>query len=123
MSYNYKVMEGDTPLHLAVKHNCLRSVWIIMKSKVDLNAKNSIQETPLHLAAKNHNLEIFEQIYRFGGDLKSIDSDGKTPLYYLTLREKVLFQKFQDRFHGTGKYEYKPKPETPHWFGATKEMK
>jgi len=110
----------DSLLHLAVKSNNISNVWKVMKERVDLNSINSIGDTPLHIAAKNHNLQIFEHIYRFGGNLKLTNMEGKTPLDYLNEREKVVFSKFWDRFHGMGAYEYKPKPEITHHFGANR---
>lgn len=111
----------NTPLHLAVLDNNIKSVWTVMKTHVDLNAKNKDQDTPLHLASKLHNLAAFQHIYRFGGKLNLVNSEGKTPLDYLSEKEKIYFSQFRDRFHGLGKYEYKPKPENVHHFGTNKE--
>ena len=63
--------KGDSPLHIAVRHNHLEDVKkILHRQSVDVNGLNSEHETPLHLACYlNHkHKEIVNVLIAFGAD-------------------------------------------------------
>jgi ankyrin repeat protein len=109
---------GNTLLHYAAKHNLTKLVWKLNRKHANFSIRNFIGDTPFHIACKHHNLYIVEEIYRQNSSKHIKNNEGKTGLDYLTKSEKERFERFEDRFHGFGKYEYKPKPEPFHHFGG-----
>jgi ankyrin repeat protein len=109
--------EGNTLLHYAAKNNMLKVIWKLKRKNADFSLKNSVGDTPLHVACKNHNVYIAEEIFRQNSKRHIKNLEGKTPLDYLTKVERDSFLLFEDKFLGSGKYEYKPKREAQHHFG------
>jgi ankyrin repeat protein len=117
---NEKDEDGNTLLHYASKHNLLSLLWKLKKKDADFSIVNSIGDTPLHVACKHHNLHIAEEIFRHYSKNNIKNLEGKKPLDYFTDNERISFRNFEDRFLGFGKYEYKPKPESNHFFGCVR---
>lgn len=103
--------DGNTLLHYAAKYNLIKLVWKLKRKNADFSIVNSAGDTALHVACKNHNLYISEEIFRKYSRKNIKNFENKTPIDYLTKIEKQLFENFEERFLGIGKYEYKPKPE------------
>ncbi|CAG7693776.1 unnamed protein product [Allacma fusca] len=78
-------LEGDTPLHLAVKDNnipCLRALLRAEKIDSVINRFNYSSLTPMHLAVANSNLEALDLICRAGSNLIVQEGTfGTTPLH------------------------------------------
>jgi ankyrin repeat protein len=117
---NEKDEDGNTLLHYAAKHNLIKLVWKLKKENADFSIVNSVGDTPLHVACKHHNLDVAEEIFRKYSRKNSKNLEGKKPLNYLTYNERISFGNFEDRFLGSGKYEYKEKPEVIHQFGNSR---
>ena len=113
---NITDIHGNTLLHMAVKYNQVRIVWLLMRKGVCLDTQNNIGDTALHLACKKGYMSIVEEIYRRGAKIRIKNNEEKLPLSYLNPKQRSQFDNFKDRFHGVGKYEFKPKPETHHIF-------
>ena len=65
--FNSKIIESElvgnlnTPLHFAISNNQTNMVrFLISKSKLWINKKDSLGEIPLHLAVDNNLIEIVE---------------------------------------------------------------
>ena len=116
LDINEKDSEGNTFLHRAAKTNDIKFAWYIHKlnPSMNFNICNITNDTPLHIACKNHHMDLVQHIYRFGGKKELRNNEGKTTFEYLTSEELVYINQFRERFHGTGKYEFKPKPEEIH---------
>ena len=69
--------KGDSPLHIAVRHNHLEDVKkILHRQNVDVNGLNSEHETPLHLASYLENKDIVNVLIAFGADPFINNSNG-----------------------------------------------
>jgi len=74
--------DKNTLLHLAVMHNHLETVSLLLGFKADVNARNSAGMTPLHLAAKEGYLDIVKALLERHPKLNIKDSRGWTPLVW-----------------------------------------
>ncbi|XP_041351820.1 serine/threonine-protein phosphatase 6 regulatory ankyrin repeat subunit B-like [Gigantopelta aegis] len=70
----------DTPLHYAVKVNCLRLVEALVEKGAELDAVNDDGYTPLHIAASNSSLDIVKYLVQKGSLVNLQSSEGRTPL-------------------------------------------
>jgi ankyrin repeat protein len=120
---NITDIHGNTLLHMAVKYNQVRIVWLLMRKGILLNVQNNIGDTALHLACKKGYLYILEEIYRRGAKIHIKNDEGKIALSYLNPKQHSLFQDFKDRFYCVGKYSFKPKTEVPHIFMGGQSQK
>jgi len=74
--------DKNTLLHLAVLHNHLDTVSLLLGVKADVNARNSAGMTPLHLAAKEGYVAIVKALLQRHPKLDIVDSRGWTPLVW-----------------------------------------
>jgi ankyrin repeat protein len=114
--------DGNTLLHHAAKNDMIRVIWKLNRKNANFQITNFVGDTPLHVACKNHNVYSAEEIFRQTSKKNMKNLEGKTPLDYLTKTERNSFLIFEDRFIGSGKYEYKPRPEPEHHFGSNKRV-
>ena len=71
--------KGNTPLHLACKHNCADIVkYLLAMYRCDLNIKNRSGELPLHLACST-TVEIVKRVSKC--NTNSQTASGDTPLH------------------------------------------
>jgi ankyrin repeat protein len=56
--FNFKDIDGNTPLHYAAKHEYPNMVKLLIKIGVKINEQNKRGDTPLHLAFKGNNHEV-----------------------------------------------------------------
>ncbi len=115
-----KDSEDNNLIHSAAKHDHYKLIWYLRKKDVSLISKNKYGDTPLHVACKNHSLNSARYILRFMNNIKIKNLEGKTAFDYLNPYEKESMNNFFDKVHGLGKYEYKPKSEVHHFFGAVR---
>jgi ankyrin repeat protein len=113
---NITDIHGNTLLHMAVKYNQVRIVWLLMRKGIRLNVQNNIGDTALHLACKKGYSHIIEEIYRRGAKVHIKNNEGKIALSYLNAKQHSLFEDFKERLYMVGKYTFKPKPEVAHIF-------
>lgn len=70
--YNIDAVErssGDTPLHLAIKHNKSNIITVLLNNNVDINKKNKEGKYPLHIAVETNNIKIFEKLLLLNKEL------------------------------------------------------
>ena len=72
----------QTALHVAVKHNRLEVVRLLVAHGADVNAVTKSQQTPLHYATtyKFLNLELIQFLVEHGANVNG-NGPGSTPLY------------------------------------------
>lgn len=113
---NITDIHGNTLLHMAVKYNQVRIVWLLIRKGIHLDTQNNIGDTALHLACKKGCLEVAEELYRKGAKIRIKNNEGRLPLSFLNPKQQTIFQDFRERLYMTGKYQVKTRPETPHNF-------
>ena len=70
---------GDSPLHIAVRHDQIEDVrHILIQQQIAVNILNSKHETPLHLACSQRDCAMVQLLIAFGADPHVKDSSGKT---------------------------------------------
>jgi ankyrin repeat protein len=70
--------QGETALHLAVKHGHKRIVLVLLAHEVNVNAQTSAGDTPLHYAAERGRSEIVEMLLVHGVDVHARNSQRWT---------------------------------------------
>ena len=73
--------QGDTPLHVAIKHNRLKAIKILIENGSDINAKNKNIKTPLHLASELNHIEVIKLLIQNGADINSKSKYDFKPLH------------------------------------------
>ena len=64
---NYKFENGDTLLHLCVRHSVPHYIYkFLITHGVNVNAQNNQGDTVLHLAAKNHKYKTIDFLIKMG---------------------------------------------------------
>jgi len=72
--------DKNTLLHLAVMHNRTNTVSLLLDSKADVDAKNSVGMTPLHLASREGFFVVAKMLVEHHADRKITDQRGWTAL-------------------------------------------
>ncbi len=73
---------GGNPLHWAVYEKDIEAVKSILKSFIDINAKNIIGFTPLFYAVIANNESLVKLLLNSGAQVNVKDMIGATPLHY-----------------------------------------
>ena len=89
--------EDDTPLHLAVHHQSLDIVSILLEHGADRNAQDMMSRTPVHWAVDKSHLGILKMLLDENTDVNVQDREGDTPLHLASKRGykeivKILLQ-------------------------------
>ena len=81
IDHNILDEKGNTILHLAIKHDNLKTVKVILKHAVNINVnfKNNAGNTPLHLAAMNNDLVTISLLINYHADKYVMNDQGETP--------------------------------------------
>ena len=66
-------------LHQAAKNPNPELVRVLLRRKVDVNARTEWGDTPLHNAARNDNPEVAIRLLEAGADTRVVNNEGKTP--------------------------------------------
>lgn len=85
---------GNTPLHLAIINNNLKSQleivnYLLEQEEVDVNAKNLAGQTPIYNAARTGKLQIVESLLGHGAAVNVQDSMGYAPLHFAVCHPRI----------------------------------
>ena len=79
---NTKDNNGRTPLHRAVKKDCLAVVQLLIKNVANVNAESRKDEWfRFYRATQKDHLAVMELLIQNGADVNAQDKDQNTPLY------------------------------------------
>lgn len=76
--------KGISPLHLAVEHNHIGIVKILLSNNAPVNQRSDDGSSPLHYASEQGNLDIAIKLLRSGAEISGRDNSGFTPLMRAT---------------------------------------
>lgn len=84
---NVRDPKGDHALHVAVRENAAKAVQALLNwEKVEVEARNKVDESPLMLAALGGQLDIVKRLIERDAD---VNKPGWTPLHYAATRGHV----------------------------------
>jgi hypothetical protein len=69
-------IDGNTPLHLAVRHGCVDTIRALIDAKAYLNAQNRKGKTPLMIAVDLRVLDAVRTLLEAGADTRIEDFPG-----------------------------------------------
>jgi ankyrin repeat protein len=79
---NAKNIHGNTPLHIAVLHNSIESILLLIKNGCKINRQNNVGNTPLHLAAFEDKVQknvMYTFLIQKRAQSHVKNNNGKTP--------------------------------------------
>ena len=79
---NQSMVDGSTPLHLAVAGNHIDTVAELLRRDPDLNAKNKGECTPLMLASKDSCVDLVKMLLEAEADVNVRDVQMRCALYW-----------------------------------------
>ena len=85
---NYRDMENNSNLHIAVKYNSIELVKYFLSKNYNLNNVNEKGQTALHLACELGNEEIINLLVEKGANVDIKDNKGKKPFDILSKNSK-----------------------------------
>ncbi|MDR1096381.1 MAG: ankyrin repeat domain-containing protein [Spirochaetaceae bacterium] len=75
-------MEGNTPLHVAMRANAsIDVIRMILGSRAEVNAQNKEGDSVLHLAVRNNQADIGTLLLDSGADIFLANARAETPLF------------------------------------------
>ena len=77
---NAQTQEGDTPLHLAVRHGGRSAAMLLLAYGADQNAINKAGNTPLHEAVLQKSEPMVTLLLRHQANTQQVSTKGQTPL-------------------------------------------
>ncbi|XP_060064198.1 transient receptor potential cation channel subfamily A member 1-like [Ylistrum balloti] len=72
---------GNSPLHLAAKHNAVAVMSVLIRHNADVNKEGPYRYCPLHTAARHNNCEAAQVLIQSRANLMCQDAKMKTPLH------------------------------------------
>ncbi|OXU28114.1 hypothetical protein TSAR_015382 [Trichomalopsis sarcophagae] len=81
VSADLKNDAGFTPLHFAIKKNCLDMVQILLKKSAQVNKPAKDGLTPLHLACKLNHIKIVKLLLKYKADVNAVGESSCTPIH------------------------------------------
>ena len=73
--------KDGTPLHTASRGGHVKTLQLLLRHGVDVDARDIVGQTPLHLAADKEALEIIRMLIECNADINARDNKGQTSLY------------------------------------------
>lgn len=70
-----------TPLHLAVEHDLVDTVQMLIQAGAKVNTAAEDGSSPLHVAAKQKQNKVLEMLLQKGANKEATDREGRTPFY------------------------------------------
>lgn len=81
---------SETPLYVAIKHEHLDIITLLLESGDDVNMKYPMStESPLHVAIKFGLLNVFEVLLSYGADVHARNPHFNTPLHVAIGHEQL----------------------------------
>ena len=82
---DFKTIEGETLLHIAVICNCVDVVRFLLEecSDIAINVTDDYLYTPLHVVYLYGNTQIAQYLIQHGADEYAVDNGGHTPYEYI----------------------------------------
>jgi hypothetical protein len=77
--------DGNTSLHLALRHGCLETIRTLVGANSNLNARNANNETPLLVAANLRRTESVRLLIASGADVLARDKFGHNTAFQVFL--------------------------------------
>lgn len=84
-----KNLEGNKPIHTAVRYGRLRILEALLGKKVSVNTRGENMETPIHTAARFGQTEAVELLLKYGASLTSRLPGGDTPLHVAAVSGQI----------------------------------
>ncbi|EAX98933.1 hypothetical protein TVAG_242980 [Trichomonas vaginalis G3] len=78
---NEKDKNGETALHIAVRHNSKEAAELLISHGANINEKDEYGETALHIAARHNSKEIAKLLISHGANINEKDKYGKIALH------------------------------------------
>jgi ankyrin repeat protein/pimeloyl-ACP methyl ester carboxylesterase len=73
---------GQTPLHLAIKGECIEVMETLLRAGADKESRNAKDETPLMYACVQNKPRAVQALVDAGANLETKSANSKTPLYH-----------------------------------------
>ncbi|KAL7718421.1 Protein kinase domain-containing protein [Entamoeba marina] len=76
-----KNRNGETPLHYAVRNNCIRMLLVtrLLEKNANVNAQTNRSSTVLHYAVHNERTDLLSVLLEYGADFTLKDDSNQTP--------------------------------------------
>ncbi|KAL1847874.1 hypothetical protein Plec18170_008284 [Paecilomyces lecythidis] len=84
---------GQTVLHWAVRNEQVPTVELLLRSGLDVNARDAEEKSPLHYAARQGNCPLIQTLIKKGALTEAQDINGQTPLLTAAAHVKVAAAK------------------------------
>lgn len=86
-------VNGDTPLHYAVKKEDYDLLGILLSYVPDIDVENEDGDTSLHLAVKTSEIELVQMLLDYGASVEVKDAKKRTPAVLASqLKEDVIYR-------------------------------
>jgi hypothetical protein len=100
INVNVKNVNGNTPLHYAVRNGHVEITRLLLENGAEVNVKSVGGFTPLHWAAWNGHVDILHLLDENGADLEVQNNDGRRALHIAASYGHLPFiQELISRYH------------------------
>ncbi len=89
-SINFANESGETPLLLAIRHQCsIEKIDMLLQAGAEVNVQANNRDTPLNLAVQQQNLVVVEKLIIHGASLDTTNQEGDTSLHLAILQGNI----------------------------------
>eukprot|EP00210_Caulerpa_lentillifera_P006979 g6674.t1 len=102
---NAKNQDGESPVFLATKNNCVDSLRVLLEAGADPNVKTESENYALHEAVNEGYVEAVMLLLSHGADRKEIKKDGKSPVdlaLSVAISRQINCTRIRDSLGGIG---------------------